>query len=75
MPDWLIALKSAETLLKLGFAVVEAIASGNRGRTVGEIFDGVTKDMDEIDRLELERFGAELEPGEHPEDDPEVDHP
>ena len=38
-------------LAKLGLAVWEAVESGDRSKTVGEIFDGMPKDMDEIERL------------------------
>jgi hypothetical protein len=48
------AIKVAEIVFKLGVAVYEAIQKGDRTRTVGEIFDGVRKDMDEIERLEAE---------------------
>lgn len=46
-----------EVIVKLGLAVYEAVKNGDRHRTVGEIFDGVTSDMSELDRLELARFG------------------
>lgn len=41
-------------LLKFGIAAYEAIKSGDRTRTVGEIFDGMGSDLDEIKRLERE---------------------
>lgn len=41
-------------LLKLGLAVYEAIRDGDTTRTVGEIFDGVPRDMQEILRLRAE---------------------
>ncbi len=65
--------KVLRVIVELGLAVYAAIKAGDRERTVGEIFDGVTKDMTELDRLELARFGPEEDPGEHPEDNPETD--
>lgn len=38
-------------LVRLGLAVWDAVESGNRHRTVGEIFDAVPKDGEEIERL------------------------
>ena len=66
-------MKAANLLFKLGLAVFEAIEAGDRSRTVGEIFDGVKSDMSELDRLELERFGPEVDADEHPTDDPATD--
>jgi hypothetical protein len=47
-------IKGLELVVKLGIAVYEAIQKGERARTVGEIFDGVRRDMDEIERLRAE---------------------
>lgn len=58
MPPISEILQGAGLIVKLGIAVWEAVQSGDRTRTVGEIFDGVQKDEDEIDRLERERFGS-----------------
>lgn len=52
-------VQGARLLLTLGFEVYRAVKDGNRSKTVGEIFDGMVSDMSEVDRLELERFGAE----------------
>lgn len=41
-------------LLRLGRDVYEAVKSGDRSRTVGEIFDGVPSDLSEIERLRAE---------------------
>lgn len=49
-PSDLVSLGSL--LLRLGLAVYEAVRSGDRMRTVGEIFDGVPRDQAEIDRLD-----------------------
>lgn len=56
MPPVSEILTGASLIVKLGLAVWDAVQSGDKSRTVGEIFDGVTKDEAEIDRLERERF-------------------
>lgn len=53
------ALKWGSLAWDLGVAIVKAVQSGQTHRTVEEIFTEVTKDMDELDRLELVRFGPE----------------
>jgi len=57
MPPISDILTGASLIVKLGIAVWEAIQSGDTTRTVGQIFEGVSKDEPEIDRLERERFG------------------
>lgn len=49
----------ARLLLTLGLEVYKAVTGGEPQKTVQEIFDGAVSDMSEIERLELERFGAE----------------
>lgn len=50
-------IEGAKLLVTLGLEVYKAVKSGNRDKTVGEIFDGMGADLDEIDRLERARFG------------------
>ena len=52
MPNDLLSL--IPLLLRLGLAVYEAIKTGDRSKTVGEIFDGVPADTQEIARLRAE---------------------
>lgn len=51
------ALSWAKLLVTLGLEVWKAVRNGETTKTVGEIFEGATKDMSEIERLELLRFG------------------
>ncbi len=47
-------LEVAKLIFAVGLEVYRAIQAGDRHRTVGEIFDGVKHDMNEISRLEAE---------------------
>lgn len=46
------AIEVTKLLIQLGLAVYEAVKAGDTTKTVGEIFAGVGRDMDEIRRLE-----------------------
>lgn len=54
--------EGAVLLVKLGFAVYEAVKSGDRSKTVGEVFDGMGTDLAELERLERSHFPAVPEP-------------
>lgn len=41
-------------IVELGLETYKAVKEGNRSKTVGEIFDGVPKDMSKIRELEDE---------------------
>lgn len=56
--DW---INLGRLILTLGAEVLSAIREGQTTRTVGEIFDSVSSDLSELERLELARFGVDSE--------------
>lgn len=59
------AIELTKLAIQLGLAVYQAVKAGDTTKTVGEIFAGVGRDMDEIKRLEdaaRAQYAARAEP-------------